>query len=171
MDVLQAPVGMSSGTGQRQTWRGFESTSKKTIAKAEAVRPGRTDRAKRDAPLRQQRRAPNPIPRRRCSVAAHSITIAGHIDTDRKDGLYHPRRRRERSLIVERVKAGLRNARAKGKRLGRPKGRVDSGRIDTPTHRPFMERNRPTDGPDHGTVQRAFYGQKAAPALPKKRLA
>src|SRR3974377_255223 len=26
----------------------------------------------------------------------------------------------ERSLIVERVKAGLRNARAKGKRLGRP---------------------------------------------------
>ena len=29
--------------------------------------------------------------------------------------------RLERSLIVERVKAGLRNARAKGKRLGRPK--------------------------------------------------
>src|SRR5262252_3063389 len=27
----------------------------------------------------------------------------------------------ERSLIVERVKAGIRNARAKGKRLGRPK--------------------------------------------------
>lgn len=27
----------------------------------------------------------------------------------------------ERSLIVERVKAGLRNARAKGKRLGRPR--------------------------------------------------
>ena len=31
----------------------------------------------------------------------------------------------ERSLIVERVKAGLRNARAKGKRLGRPKKAVD----------------------------------------------
>jgi len=31
----------------------------------------------------------------------------------------------ERSLIVERVKAGLRNARAKGKRLGRPSKRVD----------------------------------------------
>jgi len=27
----------------------------------------------------------------------------------------------ERSLIAERVKAGLRNARAKGKRLGRPR--------------------------------------------------
>jgi DNA invertase Pin-like site-specific DNA recombinase len=31
----------------------------------------------------------------------------------------------ERSLIVERVKAGLRNARAKGKRLGRPSKAVD----------------------------------------------
>jgi DNA invertase Pin-like site-specific DNA recombinase len=35
----------------------------------------------------------------------------------------------ERSLIVERVKAGLRNAKAKGKRLGRPRVAVDAGRI------------------------------------------
>ncbi len=35
----------------------------------------------------------------------------------------------ERSLIVERVKAGLRNARAKGKKLGRPKKIVDRARI------------------------------------------
>lgn len=35
----------------------------------------------------------------------------------------------ERSLIVERVKAGLRNARAKGKRLGRPRVVVDASRI------------------------------------------
>jgi len=35
----------------------------------------------------------------------------------------------ERSLIVERVKAGLRNARAKGKRLGRPKKIVDASKI------------------------------------------
>jgi DNA invertase Pin-like site-specific DNA recombinase len=35
----------------------------------------------------------------------------------------------ERSLIVERVKAGLRNARAKGKRLGRPRVVVDRVRI------------------------------------------
>src|SRR5450631_1541600 len=35
----------------------------------------------------------------------------------------------ERSLIVERVRAGLRNARAKGKRLGRPRKIVDAGRI------------------------------------------
>lgn len=35
----------------------------------------------------------------------------------------------ERSLIVERVKAGLRNARAKGKRLGRPRAVVDVPRV------------------------------------------
>jgi DNA invertase Pin-like site-specific DNA recombinase len=35
----------------------------------------------------------------------------------------------ERSLIVERVKAGLRNARAKGKKLGRPRRVLDASRI------------------------------------------
>jgi len=35
----------------------------------------------------------------------------------------------ERSLIVERVRAGLRNARAKGKRLGRPRAIVDAAKI------------------------------------------
>ncbi len=35
----------------------------------------------------------------------------------------------ERSLIAERVRAGLRNARAKGKRLGRPRKAVDHSRI------------------------------------------
>src|SRR6202451_481938 len=35
----------------------------------------------------------------------------------------------ERSLIVERVRAGLRNARAKGKTLGRPRKIVDAARI------------------------------------------
>jgi DNA invertase Pin-like site-specific DNA recombinase len=35
----------------------------------------------------------------------------------------------ERSMIVERVLAGLRNARAKGKRLGRPRVTVDRARI------------------------------------------
>jgi DNA invertase Pin-like site-specific DNA recombinase len=35
----------------------------------------------------------------------------------------------ERSLIAERVRAGLRNARAKGKKLGRPRVNVDAARI------------------------------------------
>ena len=37
----------------------------------------------------------------------------------------------ERSLIAERVKAGLRNAKAKGKRLGRPRKVVDPSKIAT----------------------------------------
>ena len=35
----------------------------------------------------------------------------------------------ERSLIVERVRAGLRNARAKGKRLGRPSKNIDGQKV------------------------------------------
>ena len=35
----------------------------------------------------------------------------------------------ERALIQERVKAGLRNAQAKGKRLGRPRRAVDAARV------------------------------------------
>ena len=35
----------------------------------------------------------------------------------------------ERSLIAERVRAGLRNARAKGKRLGRPRMALDAARM------------------------------------------
>ncbi len=35
----------------------------------------------------------------------------------------------ERSLIAERVRAGLRNARAKGKTLGRPRRRVDRAKV------------------------------------------
>ncbi len=35
----------------------------------------------------------------------------------------------ERSLIAERVRAGLRNARAKGKKLGRPRVHVDAAEI------------------------------------------
>src|SRR6267142_5773350 len=35
----------------------------------------------------------------------------------------------ERSLIIERVRAGVRNAKAKGKRLGRPRITVDRARI------------------------------------------
>jgi DNA invertase Pin-like site-specific DNA recombinase len=37
----------------------------------------------------------------------------------------------ERSLIQERVKGGLRNARAKGKRLGRPPKQLDAETIAT----------------------------------------
>ncbi len=35
----------------------------------------------------------------------------------------------ERSLIQERVKAGLRNARARGKKFGRPRVEIDAARV------------------------------------------
>jgi DNA invertase Pin-like site-specific DNA recombinase len=38
----------------------------------------------------------------------------------------------ERSLIAERVRAGLRNARAKGKRLGRPSKGIDRATVAVP---------------------------------------
>ena len=74
----------------------------------------------------------------------------------------------ERGLIVERVKAGLRNAKAKGKRLGRPKVSVDSTRIATLRRagRSWSEIANET-GWTKGTVQRSFYGKKSRPGLPK----
>jgi DNA invertase Pin-like site-specific DNA recombinase len=36
----------------------------------------------------------------------------------------------ERSLIQERVKAGLRNAKAKGKKLGRPRADLDLSQVE-----------------------------------------
>lgn len=64
----------------------------------------------------------------------------------------------ERSLIVERVKAGLRNARAKGKRLGRPRVILDVYRIsqlrEAGRSWPQIARQLSCGV---GTVYRAFY--------------
>jgi DNA invertase Pin-like site-specific DNA recombinase len=74
----------------------------------------------------------------------------------------------ERGLIVERVKAGLRNAKAKGKRLGRPKISVDSAKIAALRRagRSWSDIAKQT-GWTKGTVQRAYYGQESRPGLPK----
>jgi DNA invertase Pin-like site-specific DNA recombinase len=76
----------------------------------------------------------------------------------------------ERSLIAERVKAGLLNARAKGTRLGRPKAAVDATRVATLRAQgvswrdicdqldPFEQRNRPTRAV--GLAQNASPAQK-----------
>jgi len=63
----------------------------------------------------------------------------------------------ERSLIAERVKAGLRNARAKGKRLGRPRVVVDASRIAAlrAQGRSWREIMAET-GTSKGTAQRAL---------------
>ena len=63
----------------------------------------------------------------------------------------------ERALIQERVKAGLRNARAKGKRLGRPRVVVDAERIAALREQAqsWAQIERET-GISKGTAQRAL---------------
>jgi DNA invertase Pin-like site-specific DNA recombinase len=76
----------------------------------------------------------------------------------------------ERSLIVERVKAALRNARAKGKRLGRPQIVVDASRIAALRSQGRSWRDVCEEtGPTKGTAQRAVYGSPKIPTLPKTR--
>jgi DNA invertase Pin-like site-specific DNA recombinase len=72
----------------------------------------------------------------------------------------------ERSLIAERVRAGIRNARAKGKRLGRPRVAVDGAMIAAPRSQGHTWGTvRRETGIAKGTAQRAFYSlpQIAAP--------
>lgn len=65
----------------------------------------------------------------------------------------------ERSLIQERVRAGLRNAKAKGKRLGRPRVTVDASEIAClRTHGSSWSDIRRQTGVSKGSAQRAFYG-------------
>jgi DNA invertase Pin-like site-specific DNA recombinase len=64
----------------------------------------------------------------------------------------------ERSLIAERVRAGIRNARAKGKKLGRPRVAVDSARIAALRAQGHSWGTiRRETGVGKGTAQRAFY--------------
>jgi DNA invertase Pin-like site-specific DNA recombinase len=71
----------------------------------------------------------------------------------------------ERSLIVERVKAGLRNARAKGKRLGRPSKVVDAGAVARLRAQGFSWRAIAQQlGVGVGTLYRAASGCSNIPA-------
>ena len=71
----------------------------------------------------------------------------------------------ECSLIAERVRAGIRNARAKGKTLGRPRVVVDTSRIAALRSQghSWGTIQRET-GIAKGTAQRAFYSLPAAQA-------
>jgi DNA invertase Pin-like site-specific DNA recombinase len=68
------------------------------------------------------------------ALGIHFVSLSESVDTSTPAGkmvftVLGAVAELERSLIVERVKAGLRNARAKGKRLGRPRVFVDARRI------------------------------------------
>ena len=74
----------------------------------------------------------------------------------------------ERSLIAERVKAGLRNARAKGKRLGRPPVAVDAARIGALRAHGRTWREIVAElGISKGSAQRALWSLPKNPGLPK----
>jgi len=65
----------------------------------------------------------------------------------------------ERALIQERVRAGIRNARAKGKRLGRPRVIVDASRIaDLRAKGSSWAEIKAEVGVSKGTAQRVFAG-------------
>lgn len=74
----------------------------------------------------------------------------------------------ERSLIAERVKAGMRHAKAKGTRLGRPKAAVDATTVATLRARGVSRRDicDPLDL-SKGTAQRALWDLPKMPHLPK----
>jgi DNA invertase Pin-like site-specific DNA recombinase len=74
----------------------------------------------------------------------------------------------ERSLIAERVKAGLRNARAKAKQLGRPRVIVDGARIASLRAGGISWRDICREmGVTKGTAQRACPSLPKNPTLPK----
>lgn len=68
------------------------------------------------------------------ALGIHFVSLTESVDTSTPVGkmvftILSSVAEMERQMIVERVKAGLRNARAKGKRLGRPRVIVDARRI------------------------------------------
>ena len=83
----------------------------------------------------------------------------------------------ERALIQERVRAGIRNARAKGKRLGRPRVVVDASRVASlRTRGDSWSQIQAELGVSKGTAQRAFAGlpkiaqQRILGRSPKRRI-
>lgn len=73
----------------------------------------------------------------------------------------------ERSLIAERVRAGLRNARSKGKKLGRPRVAVDAARIASmrASGASWQTITRQL-GVSAGTAKRAYYNLSKNPSRP-----
>ena len=71
----------------------------------------------------------------------------------------------ERSLIAERVRAGLRNARAKGKKLGRPRVAVNAAQVARLRASGASWRAISTElRLSAGTAKRAFYSLSKNPS-------
>lgn len=94
------------------------------------------------------------------ALGVHFVSLSESLDTSTPAGkmvftVLGAVAELERSLIVERVKAGLRNAKAKGKHLGRPKAVLDTKRIASLRSQGFGWKRIATDlGVGVGTVIR-----------------
>src|SRR5712664_1188779 len=105
------------------------------------------------------------------ALGVHFVSLSESLDTSTPAGkmvftVLGAVAELERSLIVERVKAGLRNARAKGKRLGRPRVILDVYRIaelrNTGLSWPQIANHM---GCGLGTVYRAFHSFSRKPKV------
>lgn len=107
------------------------------------------------------------------SLGIHFVSLSEAIDTATPAGkmvftVLGAVAELERSLIAERVRAGLRHARDRGQRLGRPRVDVDPARIAALRKAGRSWREIVSEvGVGKGTAQRAFCAQKSAPGLPK----
>jgi DNA invertase Pin-like site-specific DNA recombinase len=97
------------------------------------------------------------------ALAIDFVSLSEQVDTSTPNGkmvftVLGAVARLERSLLTERVRAGIRNAKAKGKRLGSPRVAVDAARIAGLRAQgyPWGTIRRET-GIAKGTAQRAFY--------------
>ena len=106
------------------------------------------------------------------ALGIHFVSLHEGVDTSTPNGrlvfgIFASIAEFERELIRSRVRSGLAAARAKGKRIGRPRVAVDARRIATlRASGSSWSQIACQTGWTKGTVQRAFYAQKASPGLP-----
>ena len=105
------------------------------------------------------------------ALGTHFVSLHEGVDTSTPNGrlvfgIFASIAEFERELIRSRVRSGLAAARARGKRLGRPRVIVDARRIATlrASGHSWSQIAEQT-GWTKGTVQRAFYAQTASPSL------
>jgi DNA invertase Pin-like site-specific DNA recombinase len=107
------------------------------------------------------------------ALGIHFISLHEGVDTSTPNGrlvfgIFASIAEFERELIRSRIKSGLAAARARGKRIGRPKVIVDRALIarlreSGASWRVVCEKTKLTKG----TAQRAFYSLPKTPSLPK----
>ena len=107
------------------------------------------------------------------ALGIHFVSLHEGVDTSTPNGrlvfgIFASIAEFERELIRSRIRSGLAAAKAKGKRLGRPKVVVDSARVVAlrQAGHSWKEITLQT-GWTKGTAQRSFQAENVSPGLPK----